>query len=89
MTDTAGSTTVWISPSATSFACLCEACLETARTSGATFADALHAARVRGEVSIDSPRALAHCASGHEIVLVRMERPPGLPARDTRQLQLA
>jgi len=33
-------TTVWLAPSATSFSCLCEPCLESARQSGAIFSDA-------------------------------------------------
>ncbi|MGH3049440.1 MAG: hypothetical protein ACRDLK_04720 [Gaiellaceae bacterium] len=81
-------TTVWLAPSATSFACLCETCLETARTAGALFADALRVASVRGEVDADATAAVARCAAGHEILLRRVERPPRLASRDERQLQL-
>ena len=43
-------TEVWISPSATSFACLCEVCLEAARVRGDLFTDALHGASMRGSI---------------------------------------
>jgi hypothetical protein len=81
-------TTVWLSPSATSFSCLCELCLESARRSGALFTDALAGASVRGELGSETEVALARCAAGHEIVLRRVERPPGLQRHDDRQLQL-
>jgi hypothetical protein len=81
-------TTVWLSPSATSFSCLCELCLESARRSGALFTDALALASVRGALGIETELALARCAAGHEIVLRRVERPPGLRRQDDRQLQL-
>ena len=81
-------TTVWLSPSATSFACLCEPCLEAARRSGALFSDALQTASVRGNVARDTALGVARCAAGHEIVLRRGERPPALANRDERQLQL-
>ena len=81
-------TTVWLSPSATSFSCLCELCLESARRSGALFTDALAVASVRGALGIETEVALARCAAGHEIVLRRVERPPGLQRHDDRQLQL-
>ena len=58
----AATTTVWISPSATSFACLCETCLEAARTEGALFADALRRASVRGEVQPEAALAVVRCA---------------------------
>jgi hypothetical protein len=79
---------VWLSPSATSFSCLCEPCLDEARRSGALFTDALAGASVRGEVSVATEVAVARCAAGHEIVLRRIERPPGLQHHDDRQLQL-
>jgi hypothetical protein len=85
----AAATTVWLSPSATAFSCLCEPCLEAARVSGAAFADALAAARVTGTVAAETTVAVARCAGGHEIVLRRVERPPGLHRHDERQLQLA
>ena len=81
-------TTVWLAPSATSFACLCEPCLETARESGALFSDALQAASVRGSVGRETALGVVRCAAGHEIVLRRGERPPALANRDERQLQL-
>jgi hypothetical protein len=82
-------TTVWLSPSATSFSCLCEQCLDAARAGGATFADALAGASVRGAVAAESAVTVARCAAGHEIVLRRVERPPGLRRHDERQMQLA
>ena len=83
------STTVWVSPSATSFSCLCETCLEQARTTGALFADALLTATVRGTMAKESEVTIAHCRAGHAIVLRRVERPPALTRRDERQLQLS
>lgn len=82
-------TTVWLSPSATAFSCLCEPCLEAARLSGALFADALSRASVRGSVAPDAAVAVVHCDGGHEIVLRRVERPPALTRPDDRQLQIA
>jgi hypothetical protein len=81
-------TTVWISPSATSFACLCEVCLDGARESGALFADALTLAAVRGSISPEADATEASCAAGHQLLLRRVERPPGLARVDERQLQL-
>lgn len=81
-------TTVWLSPSATSFSCLCEPCLESARVAGALFADALASSTVRGSVAREAEVAVAHCAAGHGIVLRRVLRPPSLAAPDDRQLQL-
>ncbi len=81
-------TTVWLGPSATSFSCLCETCLETARTGGALFSDALRLASVRGDLAPETQVAVARCAAGHEIVLRRVELPPRLTPRDQRQLQL-
>ena len=81
-------TTVWIAPSAKSFSCLCEACLEHARTSGALFADALMQASVRGAVPAEAEVSSRRCAAGHEIVLRRIARPPSLPHHDDRQLIL-
>jgi hypothetical protein len=82
-------TTVWLSPSATAFSCLCETCLDSARLSGVLFADALAGASVRGSVSAEASVAVARCAAGHEIVLRRVERPPQLAHPDERQLQLS
>jgi hypothetical protein len=81
-------TTVWISPSATSFSCLCETCLESARRSGLLFADALMQASVRGSIPAVVDAASRRCSAGHEIVLRRITRPPSLPQHDERQLAL-
>ena len=81
-------TTVWLSPSATSFACLCEPCLEAARTSGALFADALALASVRGSIPPEVEATEARCTAGHQLLLRRVERPPALARPDDRQLQL-
>jgi hypothetical protein len=85
----AGATTVWISPSATSFACLCESCLEAARLGGELFGDALAAASVRGSIALETAVASVRCPAGHQLVLRRVERPPGLSHPDDRQLQIA
>jgi hypothetical protein len=81
-------TTVWLAPSATSFACVCEVCLEHARTSGLLFADALMLASVRGEIGADVAVASRRCRAGHEIVLQRGEQPPSLQKHEG-QLSLA
>jgi hypothetical protein len=81
-------TTVWISPSATSFSCLCEPCLESARRSGLLFADALMQASVRGSISAAVDVSSRRCSQGHEVVLRRISRPPSLPLHDERQLAL-
>src|SRR4029077_6856532 len=54
-------TTVWLSPSAEKFSCLCEPYLEAARVSGALFANALSSASVRGAVAPDAALAVVHC----------------------------
>jgi hypothetical protein len=82
------STTVWLSPSATSFSCVCEPCLESARVSGALFSDALASASVRGPLAREAEVTVARCSAGHEIVLRRSARPPSLSSHDDRQLQL-
>jgi hypothetical protein len=82
-------TTVWISPSATAFSCLCGTCMERARQEGLLFSEALMVSSVRGSIAADTDVALARCASGHEITLRRVERPPGLTRPDDRQLQIA
>jgi hypothetical protein len=82
-------TTVWISPSASSYSCLCEVCLEGARTAGLLFADALMVASVRGAISPDVGVSSRRCSAGHEIVLRRIERPESLPRHDARQLALS
>jgi hypothetical protein len=81
--------TVWISPSATSYSCLCELCLEAERTSGALFSDALAAASIRGQIAREIHFIVVHCHAGHDVLLRRTPRPPSLPQRDERQLQLA
>ena len=81
-------TTVWISPSATSFSCLCETCLEQARTAGMLFADALILASVRGDIGVEVDVSSRRCRVGHEVVLRRVERPPSLSRPDERQLAI-
>ena len=82
-------TSVWVSPGATMFSCLCEDCLETARTGGLTLFDAIQGASVRGTIGAETTVAFAQCRAGHEIVVRRVERPPGLHKQDERQLQIA
>jgi hypothetical protein len=82
-------TTVWVSPSATSFSCLCEVCLEGARTTGLLFADALMIATVRGSMDASADHAVTRCTSGHEVVVRRNTRPPSLHPHDDRQLSIA
>ena len=81
-------TTVWIAPSATSFSCLCEACLERGRRAGALFTDAIAAASVRGSIAREVESLVVECPSGHRLELRRVERPPGLDRPDDRQLQI-
>ena len=81
-------TTVWISPSATAYSCLCEPCLEAGRVAGALFSDALAAASVRGSVASEAEATVVRCPAGHELELRRVARPPGLVRHDERQLQL-
>ncbi len=82
-------TEVWVSPTATQFSCLCETCLEAARLAGETFFEAMQAAAVRGRIEPESSALRRCCAAGHELVIRRIERPPGLARRDARQLELA
>ena len=82
-------TVVWISPAATSFACLCETCLEDARVRGELFAEALRLASVRGCLARGTQAAAVRCPAGHELVVRRVERPPSLDRPDDRQLQIA
>jgi hypothetical protein len=89
MSERRARTVVWLSPSATSFACLCEPCLEAAREGGALFSDALGGASVRGNLPPGTTVNSVRCAAGHEIVLHRGERPAGLARHDDRQLQIA
>ena len=82
-------TTVWVTPSATAFSCLCEPCLDDARHSGWLFSDALTSAIVRGSLALEAEVTVVRCKAEHEIVLRRIERPPALPRHDERQLQIA
>jgi len=80
--------TVWVSPGATSFSCLCETCLELARSDGSSFIDAVRCASVRGLVPAETDVAFVSCPAGHEVVVRRNHRPAPLRRRDTRQLQI-
>jgi hypothetical protein len=82
-------TTVWVSPSATAFSCLCEPCMDEARAGGLLFSDALMRSSVRGSLAVDAEVTTVRCAAGHEIVLRRVSLPPGLARPDERQLELA
>jgi hypothetical protein len=82
-------TTVWVTPSATSFSCLCEPCMDEARDGGSLFSDALMRSSVRGSLAVDAEVTTVRCAAGHEIVLRRVSLPPGLARPDERQLELA
>ena len=85
---TPATNTVWLSSSATSFSCLCERCLESARAQGSSFIDAVFAASVRGTVVAETDVAFARCRAEHEIILRRFEQPPNLARSNVRQLQL-
>jgi hypothetical protein len=82
-------TTVWVTPSATAYSCLCEPCMDAARDGGLLFSDALMRSSVRGALAVDAEVTTVRCATGHEIVLRRVSRPPGLARHDERQLELA
>jgi hypothetical protein len=77
---------VWVPPSATSFSCLCEECLELARNDGRSFVDAVRIASVRGRLPTDTDVGFVLCAAGHEVVVRRVSTP--LDRRDGRQLQI-
>ena len=79
---------VWVPPSATTFSCLCEACLDNARGEGISFVDAIRCASVRGSLPADTDVGFVRCAAGHEVVVRRVDRPAPLTRRDARQLQL-
>ena len=79
---------VWVSPSATMFSCLCETCLDAARAEGISFLEAIRSANVRGVLPTDTDVRFVHCAAGHAVVIRRVDRPAPLPRRDVRQLQL-
>ena len=83
-----GGNVVWLAPSATSFSCLCETCLDAARAGGGSFLDAVRVARVRGAVAAESDVTFARCSFGHEVVLRRIERPPQLARSIEGQLEL-
>ena len=79
---------VWVPPSATTFSCLCEACLELARGDGRSFAEAVRSASVRGRLPTETDVGFVHCSAGHEVVVRRVDNPAPLRRRDTRQLQI-
>jgi hypothetical protein len=79
---------VWIAPSATGFSSLCERCLDHAQASG-SFLDAVRGAAVQGRLAQEASVGFFRCRAGHELIVRRVERPPGLARRNARQLQLA
>jgi hypothetical protein len=80
--------TVWIAPGATRFSCLCERCLEERRDAG-SFLDAVKVASVRGELPPEAEVAFARCSAGHQVIVRRVHRPPGLERLDAGQMQIA
>ncbi|HEY3920712.1 MAG TPA: hypothetical protein VGL76_01235 [Gaiellaceae bacterium] len=82
------SNSVWVPPSATSFSCLCETCLELARDEGSTFLEAIGRASVRGRLALETDVGFVRCDAGHEVVVRRVDRPAALTRRDTKQLEL-
>jgi hypothetical protein len=79
---------VWVAPSATSYSCLCETCLELARGRGLSFLEAVRAASVRGDLPTDTDVGFVQCPAGHQVVVRRIHTPPTLGRRDARQLQI-
>ncbi len=79
---------VWITPGATRFSCLCERCLEERGDAG-SFLDAVRVASVRGKLALEAQVAFARCSAGHEVIVRRIDRPPGLARHDARQMQIA
>jgi hypothetical protein len=79
---------VWVPPSATSFSCLCETCLELARDDGSTFVEAIKRASVRGTLAAETDVSFVRCGAGHEVVVRRVGRPPALTRPDAKQLEL-
>ena len=77
-------TTVWVSPGATAYSCLCEHCLEQARVEGRSLFEAMRDASVRGSIAAASDVAFARCPAGHQIVIRRVERPAGARPSTTR-----
>ena len=80
---------VWIPPSATSFSCLCEPCLDLARDHGELFSEAIRKASVRGRLATDTDVGFVRCSAGHELVVRRVDRPPSLNRQDARQLSIS
>jgi hypothetical protein len=80
--------TVWISPGATRFSCLCERCLDE-RADASSFLAAVRIASVRGELALEAQVAFARCSAGHEVIVRRIDRPPGVARQDARQMQIA
>ncbi len=79
---------VWVAPGAEEYSCLCERCLDGIRSRESSFLDAVRHAAVRGSLPLDTGIAFVRCRNGHELVIRRVERPPALSCRDTRQLEL-
>jgi hypothetical protein len=79
---------VWVAPSATRFSCLCERCLDAGLHSGSSFLELVSSARVGGSLAADTDIGFVLCASGHEVVVRRVDRPPNLARGNARQLQL-
>ena len=79
---------VWVPPSATTFSCLCEACLELARGDGYSFGDAVRNASVRGRLPTETDVGFVRCSAGHEVVVRRVGKPVPLGRPDARQLQI-
>ena len=79
---------VWVPPSATTFSCLCETCLDLARADGQSFLEAVRGASVRGNIPTETDVGFIRCAAGHEVVVRRVDRPAPLTRVDGRQLQL-
>ena len=79
---------VWVPPSATTFSCLCEACLELAREDGRSFVEAVRNASVRGRLPTETDVGFVHCAAGHEVVVRRIHTPAPFVNRNARQLQI-
>jgi len=79
---------VWVPPSATTFSCLCEACLDLARGDGRSFTEAVRSATVRGRLPTETDVGFVHCSAGHEVVVRRNNTPALLDRPDPRQLQI-
>jgi hypothetical protein len=79
---------VWVPPSATTFSCLCETCLDLARADGRSFLEAVRGASVRGHIPTETDVGFIRCAAGHEVLVRRVDRPAQLTRSDGRQLQL-